>query len=203
MDTIFRRIVQRAGCRSTLAISEVLMFRTAIIAIAMIALRGLPLAGQDSSYAGLETRQIKALSAEQIAGYLDGDGMGMALAAELNSYPGPKHVLELADSLRLTDDQHSRVEKIADEMKVAAVRLGTIIVDREARLDSLFAGGGITDQSLEALLAELGRLQGELRYAHLRAHLATRAVLTEHQRMLYDGLRGYGHTEEHQHHHDR
>ena len=30
--------------------------------------------------------------------------MGLALAAELNGYPGPLHVIELADSLRLTPE---------------------------------------------------------------------------------------------------
>ena len=31
-----------------------------------------------------------------------GRGMGLALAAELNGYPGPSHVLELADKLKLS-----------------------------------------------------------------------------------------------------
>jgi len=176
------------------------MLRIAVTVIAAAVLGRQALA-QDTPYAGLEGREIKALSAEQIAGYLQGEGMGMALAAELNSYPGPKHVLELADSLGLSADQRSRVRQIADEMQTVAVRLGTSIVEREARLDSLFAGGGITEQALEASLAELGRLQGELRYTHLRAHLATRAVLTEHQRMLYDRLRGYGSEHAMEHHH--
>ena len=176
------------------------MVRIAVTVIA-VAVLGRQALAQDNPYAGLEGREIKALSAEQVAGYQQGEGMGMALSAELNSYPGPKHVLELADSLRLTADQRGQVERIVDEMKVAAVRLGSTIVEREARLDSLFAGGGITDQSLEASVVELGRLQGELRYTHLRAHLATRAVLTEHQRMLYDRLRGYGSGHAMEHHH--
>lgn len=154
---------------------------------------------QEAPYAGLETRAIKALSPEQIAGYLEGEGMGMALAAELNSYPGPKHVLEWADSLGLSADQRVQVEQIADEMKAAAVQLGTTIVEREALLDSLFAGGRITDQLLETSLAEIGQLQGTLRYTHLRAHLETRAVLTEHQRVRYDQLRGYGSAHQHGH----
>ena len=51
-----------------------------------------------SPYVGLEAREIKALSEEQRQELLDGHGMGLALAAELNHYPGPKHVLELAPS---------------------------------------------------------------------------------------------------------
>ena len=60
----------------------------------LVAVGGLQ--AQHSPYTGLEERDIKALSAEQVAGYLAGDGMGFALPAELNHYPGPKHVLDLS-----------------------------------------------------------------------------------------------------------
>jgi hypothetical protein len=53
-----------------------------------------------SPYTGQERREIKALSNEEIDRYLSGDGMGLAKAAELNHYPGPRHVLELADQLQ-------------------------------------------------------------------------------------------------------
>lgn len=166
------------------------MYRT--LPLALIVLVATPLVAQDTPYVGLETREIKALSAEQIAGYLNGDGMGYALAAELNSYPGPRHLLELADSLVLTPEQRERVQVAFDAMRAEAVRLGREIVSAEARLDSLFATGAIDDASLEEAVTELGRLEGMLRYVHLRAHLATHATLTDHQRMRYDQLRGYG-----------
>lgn len=47
--------------------------------------------GQHSPYAGLPAREIKALSPEEIADLAAGRGMGLALAAELNGYPGPRH----------------------------------------------------------------------------------------------------------------
>jgi hypothetical protein len=56
-----------------------------------------------SPYAGQELRDVKALSNADIEAYLAGKGMGYAKAAELNSYPGPKHVLELSKELDLTD----------------------------------------------------------------------------------------------------
>jgi len=34
-----------------------------------------------------ETREIKALSTEEVDGYLKGEGMGLAKAAELNGFP--------------------------------------------------------------------------------------------------------------------
>jgi hypothetical protein len=62
-----------------------------------------PHAGQP--HAGQQQRAIKALSAGDVAGLLAGSGAGFAKAAELNGYPGPLHVLELANELRLSDAQ--------------------------------------------------------------------------------------------------
>ena len=45
-----------------------------------------------SPYAGMQTRRIKALSEQQVADLKAGRGMGLALAAELNGYPGPAHL---------------------------------------------------------------------------------------------------------------
>jgi hypothetical protein len=56
-------------------------------------------------YAGLEKRAIKALSDAQIADLRAEEGMGLALPAELNGYPGPVHVLELGDRLGLDAEQ--------------------------------------------------------------------------------------------------
>ncbi|MDL1878575.1 hypothetical protein FBQ85_25940, partial [Cytophagia bacterium CHB2] len=54
---------------------------------------------QHSPYAGEESREIKSLSPQEIRMYLEGHGMGLAKAAELNHYPGPRHVMELAKQL--------------------------------------------------------------------------------------------------------
>ena len=61
-----------------------------------------------SPYVGMQTRSIKALSEQQIADLKAGRGMGLALPAELNGYPGPAHVLELSDQLGLSTEQGSR-----------------------------------------------------------------------------------------------
>ena len=50
-----------------------------------------------SPCAGMQARSIKALSEQQVADLKAGRGMGLALSAELNGYPGPAHVLELSD----------------------------------------------------------------------------------------------------------
>lgn len=143
-------------------------------------------------YAGQQTREIKALSQVEIEGYLDGKGMGQAKAAELNAYPGPKHVLDLADALELTAEQRRRTRAIFERMHEEAVRLGERIVERERDLDRAFADGDVDKQRLESTLAELGKLKGRLRYTHLAAHLDQRTLLTEGQIEAYQELRGYG-----------
>src|SRR5262249_12751906 len=65
-----------------------------------------------SPYAGMEHRALKALSEQQIVDLKAGRGMGLALAAELNGYPGPAHVLELADALHLSDDQRTKTKAL-------------------------------------------------------------------------------------------
>lgn len=143
-------------------------------------------------YAGQETREIKTLSPAEIEAYLAGEGSGLAKAAELNHYPGPAHVLELAGALALTPAQHERTEKIFRAMRAAARDLGAELVRRERALDRLFASGEATSESLRAALARIGHTHTALRRVHLQAHLEQRAVLTKEQVRHYDRLRGYG-----------
>jgi hypothetical protein len=154
-----------------------------------------------SPYAGQQGRPLKALSAEEVAAYLEGQGHGFAKAAELNHYPGPKHVLELAGPLGLGGAQRARVQASFDAMHAEAVRLGREVVAAEQALDALFAQGAAAPDSLRAAVALAARLQGELRAAHLLAHLETRAALTAEQVALYDRLRGYGDGAHQKRHH--
>lgn len=143
-------------------------------------------------YSGQELRTIKALSEDDVRAYLEGQGMGFAKAAELNRYPGPKHVLELMDALALSVEQGAAVKRSFDAMKATAVTLGRAIVEKETALDGLFARGEIDAKTLQAAVGEIARLQGELRAAHLAAHLETRELLSPQQIARYDELRGYG-----------
>lgn len=157
---------------------------------------------QKSPYVGMESREIKSLSAEEIEGYLDGHGMGMALPAELNNYPGPKHVLDLKDSLKISPDQENQIQLIFNEMHEEAVKLGRVIVEKERNLDRLFASGQITDNSLATMISEIGDLKGKLRFTHLNAHLKTVGILEPFQIERYNQLRGYGaDSMNHQHQH--
>lgn len=158
-----------------------------------------PVPPHSSPYAGQERLEIPALTSAELDGLRTGAGLGLARAAELNHYPGPRHVLELAGQLALSAAQRARVEAIHGGMHDEAVRIGREIVEREATLDRRFAHRHIDDASLRELTAEIARLWGELRYTHLAAHLLTRAVLSDEQVAAYDRLRGYGAGGGHEH----
>ena len=149
------------------------------------------------SYAGLDTRPVKALSPEQIADLRAGRGMGLALPAELNGYPGPTHVLELAAPLGLTPEQTTRTEALVAAMKAEAIPLGERLIADEAALDRLFAEKRATAATIEAATARIGATQAALRAAHLRYHLEMIAVLTPAQVERYAALRGYGDAHRH------
>lgn len=83
-------------------------FSPLVAALCVPLLGAVAMAGDASPYRGEEVRNIKALSEQEIEAYLSGQGMGYAKAAELNSYPGPKHVLELARELGLSPAQEEQ-----------------------------------------------------------------------------------------------
>ncbi|MGH7452664.1 MAG: hypothetical protein ACRENG_15060, partial [bacterium] len=122
-------------------------------------------------YSGQQQREIKALSASDIKMYLEGHGMGLAKAAELNHYPGPRHVLDLATELKLSHEQFSKTQQTYDKMHAEAVRLGKLIVAKEKQLDSLYATQKISEIQLRTIVGDIAKLQGELRVTHLNAHL--------------------------------
>jgi hypothetical protein len=153
-----------------------------------------------SPYAGLQARPIKALSDQQIADLRAGRGMGLAMAAELNGYPGPMHVLELSGSLGLSVAQHAAVEAQLDAMKAETVPIGERLIEQETALDRLFAGRTATPDGVAAAVAAIAETQGALRNAHLRYHLTTLALLQADQVERYGRLRGYGDGQPRQHH---
>jgi Spy/CpxP family protein refolding chaperone len=146
---------------------------------------------QRSPYAGRQERGIKAFSADEVQAYLEGRGMQLALAADLNKYPGPLHALELAGPLQLTAVQQAQTEEARAAILDEARKLGKLIVEKEQELDRLFASAKIDEGKLRTLVREIARLQGELRIAHLRRHLEMKQILTFEQIEKYDELRGY------------
>jgi Spy/CpxP family protein refolding chaperone len=168
--------------------------RLGVAAVVFLALGGLAAAQHqhaNTPYAGLQQRPVKALSDQQIADLRAGRGMGLALAAELNGYPGPMHVLELADQLGLSAELRQQMRDLVEAMKTEAVPVGESLIARETALDRAFADGTISPDTLASLTAQIGETQAQLRAVHLKYHLTTADLLTPHQRHRYAELRGY------------
>ncbi len=160
------------------------------------------------TYAGQQQRQIKSLSVEETKALREGAGLGFARAAELNHFPGPMHVLELAAPLDLTPSQRLDIAQLMARHKTEARALGAEVVRLEAELDALFAGGKPAIDTVEAKTAEIGLAQARYRASHLTTHIATARLLTGEQIARYDRLRGYagstapdGASDDHQHAH--
>ena len=144
-----------------------------------------------SVYAGEETRRIKSLSEQDLDEIARGGGWGLARAAELNGVPGPTHLLELADDIGLTAQQHSEIEAIRAQMQADAIQAGERFVAAEQALDLAFQQGVPDAAMLERLVQEAGGARAALRLVHLNAHLLTLPLLTEDQVSQYSILRGY------------
>lgn len=166
----------------------------------LVLLSACPLAFAQSPYAGQQDRAVKSLSSERMAGLESGRGLGYAKAAELNGYPGPKHVLELADELDLSESQRARTRELFEAMQEGAAALGRELIAAEAVLDEAFARGEISPERLAELVAASARIEGDLRRVHLEAHLDQAALLDDEQVASYIRLRGYR-SDSHQHHH--
>ena len=138
------------------------------------------------------------LSPEEVKQYLSGAGMGYAKAAELNHFPGPMHVLELADKLRLSAEQRTQTERLMQAHKAEARALGEKVVAAEEALAQLFRSGQVRGNELAQAVDEAARLQGAYRLTHLETHRRMRALLTEEQVKRYDTLRGYSTGTRHQ-----
>jgi hypothetical protein len=169
--------------------------KRAAITVALVLVTGASFAQSHQPYAGHQSRPVKALSEQQTADLRAGRGMSMALAAELNGYPGPLHVIEHASALALTPSQLAHMQRLYSEMKGEAVALGERLIAQETELDRQFSGRTVTGAGLVQATAEIGKTQGALRATHLRYHLLTAEVLTGDQLRRYATLRGYNGSE--------
>lgn len=142
-------------------------------------------------YAGQEARAIKALSEQDVASLLAGKGAALAKAAELNGYPGPAHVLELAEPLHLNAVQVEATRQLMTAHNGRARQLGAELVASERELDALFARGQASPLLVDQATQRVGMLQARLRAEHLTTHLTQTALLSAEQARQYGVLRGY------------
>lgn len=166
--------------------------RLLVLTAALLATTASAQTPPSAPYAGQQERAVKALSPEETRDLLEGRGMGLAKAAELNGYPGPLHVLELANELRLTPTQRATTEALYQRMLGEAKRLGAAVLAAEQELDRRFANRHIDASSLAGATQSVAVLQGQLRAIHLAAHLEQTALLTPAQIAEYRNRRGYG-----------
>lgn len=151
-------------------------------------------------YAGQQARAISTLTEQELQGFLDGRGMGLARPAEVNGFPGPMHVIELSGPLQLSEDQLHRVRAVYERMKAKATELGKQYVNAERAVDAAFKAKGGDAGEVAARVAEASRLLAEIRLAHLNAHIEITPLLTPGQLARYADLRGYRDTPRQQHH---
>jgi len=144
-----------------------------------------------SDYAGEETRKIKSLSNDDMEQLNQGQGWGMAKVAELNGMPGPVHLLQLKNEIKLTAGQISQLETLFTHMKQQAIPLGKKLINLEAMLNNEFANRTVNNKSLKKIVDEIASTRSKLRFTHLATHLKTPDVLTPLQIQRYNTLRGY------------
>lgn len=170
---------------------------TSLALVAGLALAPFASLAEDAPYAGQQARDIASLSAADIEALTEGQGWGLALPAELNGYPGPLHVLELAAELQLTAAQRAQVQAIFDAMRAEAQAKGAAYIEAEAHLSRMFRAGHASPERLQQMLDEAGEALAALRQVHLAAHLQVTPLLSDGQRDTYAALRGYGADADH------
>ena len=134
---------------------------------------------------------VRGLSSSEVDNLLNGKGAGYARMAELNGYPGLRHVLDLSSQLNLSSQQETEIQAAFEQMQSRAKTIGKTIVSKEQELGESFALGKITNIELEKQTEELAKLYGELRKTHLQAHLEINPLLSTEQIKKYNQIRGY------------
>jgi len=148
-----------------------------------------------SSYVGEESRKIKSLSQDDIMALQKGAGWGMAKAAELNGYPGPKHIIQMQDEINLTLLQKSKINLEFQKMQTKAMALGNELILLEEKLNNAFSNKSINEIKLDEYITDIMDVRARLRLVHLSTHLKTPSILTQEQVILYNDLRGYSTVE--------
>jgi len=125
------------------------------------------------------------------------EGAGMASYADLNGYPGPKHILDMQEELNTSEEQRKDIQSIVEAMKESARVKGDAIIAKEVELEKLFRMGKATELDARRLSREIGTLRGELRAVHLTAHVQAKQVLTKEQVATYNSIRSGMRQHEH------
>lgn len=144
-----------------------------------------------SPYVEQLNSSVRGLSDQEVDDLVNGRGAGYARMAELNNYPGPRHVLDLKQALNLSAEQETAIQTAFEQMQAEAKQVGQEIIENEQQLSLAFASQTVTTASLEEQTQGLAELYGKLRAVHLKAHLEITPLLSSEQILKYNELRGY------------
>jgi len=162
----------------------------ASVAVVLVGLAAIAWAQHGHGSVGAEGHQVAQACVTEFEKVVsDGRGFGLAFAADQNGYPGPMHVLELRDRLKLTADQAAKVQELMHAMFAESRPKGARLLEAEAKLRRLFADRTADEATVRAAVAEVERARSEVRLVHLLTHLKTRDLLTEDQRRIYHEAR--------------
>ena len=122
----------------------------------------------------------------------DGRGFGMAFVADQQGYPGPLHVLELKDRLRLSRDQEAKAQALLAAMFAESRPKSARLLNAEARLRQLFAAGRPDEAAVRTAVGEVETARADVRLVLLLFHVKMRDALTDEQRRVYQEARWGG-----------
>lgn len=169
---------------------------TALVLGSMVFTAGLGDAGAQHHHGvgGSSPHQlVEACATEFERTIASGRGAGMAFVADQNGYPGPLHVLELKDRLKLTAEQEAKAQAMLGAMFAESRPKSARLLDAEAKLRQLFASGRADETAVQAAVAAVERARAEVRLVHLIFHLKTRDLLSDEQRRVYHEARWGAH----------
>src|SRR5437762_14385524 len=111
--------------------------------------------GGGAGASGHQAAQVCLAEFEQVVG--DGRGFGLAFAADQNGYPGPMHIVELRDRLKLTADQEAKVQELTHAMFAESRPKSARLLEADARLRHLFVEHAADEATVRAAVAEVER----------------------------------------------
>ena len=109
---------------------------------------------------GHRAAQACATEFEHVVGA--GRGFGMAFAADQNGYPGPMHVLDLKDRLKLSAEQEAKMQHLMHAMFTESKQKSARLLEAEAALRRLFAEGTADDAAVRAAVEAVERARRDV-----------------------------------------
>src|SRR5439155_929011 len=109
-----------------------------VVAVTLAAAAAIAWAQHGHGSMGAEGHQVAQACATEFEKVVsDGRGFGLAFAADQNGYPGPIHVLELRDRLKLTADQAAKMQELMHTMFAESRPKGARLLEADAMLETL------------------------------------------------------------------